>query len=58
MSMADALWGAPRDWKQGIFGHYVTARSRTGQLRHLGKRPGLTLGLEFAFVDRFVLVGV
>jgi hypothetical protein len=31
---------------------------RTGQLRHLGKRRGLTLGLELGFADRFVLVRV
>ncbi len=44
------------DWKNGIFGRCVTARGRTGQLRHRGKRLALQFGLELAFADRLVLV--
>jgi hypothetical protein len=34
----------------------MTARRRTGQLRHRGKRFALQFGLKLAFVDRLVLV--
>jgi hypothetical protein len=39
-----------------IFGHCLTARGRTGQLRHRGKRFALQFGLELAFANRLVLV--
>jgi hypothetical protein len=55
----DEFAGSPTvgriDWKNGIFGRCVTARGRTGQLRHRGKRFALQFGLELAFADMTLL---